>query len=232
MVLRAAALALLLAAPAAAETLRDAGQGWSAELEHADEAARWPALDAMLRDSARALLDDFAGEAAVTVGPDDRPWEFWLRDEVRFRSDRYVSVLRTLYVDTGGAHGMPAALALIWDETRRGEVALERLLDPVAAAEATTPALRDAVARDVHRGAIPESWAADVEAAIGPDALRNATLVPAAEAGRAAGLDVHFGPYAVGPYSAGMPTVRLGWAVFEGALTEEGRALFSGTAAE
>jgi hypothetical protein len=232
MVLRAAALALLLAAPAAAEVLRDAGEGWSAELEHADEAARWSALDAMLRDSARTLLDDFAAEASETVGPDDRPWEFYLRDELRFRSDRYVSVLRTLYVDTGGAHGMPAALALIWDETQRGEVALERLLDPVAAAQATTPALHDAIARDVHGGAIPEFWAADVEAAIGHDALRNATLVPATEPGRAAGLDVHFGPYAVGPYSAGMPTVRLGWEVFAGALTAEGRALFGGAAGE
>ena len=70
-----------------------------------------------------------------------------------------------------------------------------------------------------------------MEAAIGPDALRNATLAPSTEPGRAAGVDVHFGPYAVGPYSAGMPTVRLGWEVFAAALTPEGRALFGGTAA-
>lgn len=232
MVLRAAALALLLAGPAAAETLREAGEGWFAEIEHADALARWPALDARLRDAARALLDDFAAEAAEAVGPADRDWEFYLRDELRFASDRYVSVLRTLYLDTGGAHGMPAAIALIWDEAQRGEVALERLLDPLAAAAAVTPALHEAIARDVHGGAIPEFWATEVETAIGPDALRNATLVPSTEPGRAAGLDVHFGPYAVGPYSAGMPTVRLGWAVFEGALTEEGRALFGGAAAE
>jgi hypothetical protein len=224
-------VAALLAGSAAAESVTEAGDVWSAEIALSDEAARWPALDALLRDTARAALDDFAAEATETVQPGDRPWSLWIADEILFASDRHASVRRVTSFDTGGAHPNHAVAAQTWDATTGDFTGLDAWIDRAAAGPAIADRLRAEIARAVHGGTVDEFWKADVEAAIGPEGLAAVTLVPSTAAGRAAGIDVHFSPYEVGPYAAGTPVVRVDWRLFEGALTEEGRALFGGEAA-
>jgi len=230
MVVRALALALLLAGAAPAEPLRDAGERWSGELRFDDAAARWPALDALLRDSARETLDDFALEAEQSAEP-DRPWALWIVDTVGFAGEAWVSVLRVTSYDTGGAHPNHAVDALIWDVAAAAPAGLDRLVDLSRAGPAITAHLRAEIDRTVHGGAADDFWRADIDAATEAMALTAVSLAPSAEAGRAAGIVVHFSPYAVGPYAAGAPAIAVPWTLFRDALTAEGRALFGGSAA-
>ncbi len=231
MVLRALALACALAgAAAAAETVGDGGERWSGELRFDDAAARWPALDALLRDSARETLDDFALEAEQSAEP-DRPWALWIMDEITFAAEGWLSVLRVTSYDTGGAHPNHAVDALIWDLAAAAPAGLDRLIDLSRAGPAITAHLRAEIDRTVHGGAADNFWREDIDAATEAGALTAVSLAPSTEDGRAAGIVVHFSPYAVGPYAAGAPAIPVPWTLFGDALTAEGRALFGGSAA-
>lgn len=230
MVMRRLALALALASGAlAAEPLHlaESGAAWRATLDFAEEAARIPPLDEALRAEAARALDAFKAAAARNADA-TRPYTFALTDRAAFVSDRYVSVLRALESWTGGAHGTLSVEALTWDDRAGTAVTLDALVTPEGM-EAISAALRDGVAREVHGGQPPEPWRARILQATvaSPMRLTNFT-VAADEAGRPAGLDFHFNPYEVGPWSSGAPVVRAPLDSFADHLTPQGAALFGG----
>lgn len=184
-----------------------------------------PALQAFLRARADASLAAFRGWAAEAEP--ERPHQFSLVDEAAFASDRWISLRRDLWAYTGGAHGNAWIETTLWDVAAGGPVGLDALLTPDGLARLSAAA-RAAVAAEVWGGELDGFWREAVEAATAPAALVVFTLVPAERPGRAAGVDLLFAPYAVGPYAMGSHSVRIDRAAFAPFLTEAGRALFDG----
>lgn len=229
MVVRALALALALGGAAAAAAplhLAESGAAWSATLDFAEAAARFPPLDEALRAEAARALDAFKADAARNADA-NRPYTFALTDSAAFVSDRYVSVLRALESWTGGAHGSLSVEALTWDDSAGAAVTLDALVTPEGM-EAISAAVRAGVAREVHGGAVPDFWREPVLKATvaNPMRLKNFTVAADAE-GRPVGLDFHFNPYEVGPWSAGAPVIRAALDSFAEHLTAQGAALFA-----
>ncbi len=225
---RALALATaLLAGPAGAEPLHlaESGDTWRATIDFAAETVRIAPLHEALRAEAERALDAFKAEAARN-GDASRPYVFALTDRVAFASDRYVSMLRAVESWTGGAHGSLSVEALTWDDRDAAAVTLDALVTPEGM-EAISTALREAVARDVYGGETPEPWReAVVKATVAsPMKLANFTVTPGPD-GRPQGLDFHFNPYDIAPWSAGAPVVHAPLEAFAPHLTPQGAALF------
>ncbi|PKQ05040.1 MAG: hypothetical protein CVT71_02115 [Alphaproteobacteria bacterium HGW-Alphaproteobacteria-10] len=217
-----------MAAPAAADPLRitETAPLYQAEVRFSAAAAALPALDARLRADAATTLDAFKAWAANNDDP-ARPYDFVLEDAAAFVSARYVSLVRTVYFYTGGAHGNTGVQAMTWDAAAQDFVGIDAFVTAPQGLEALSRALRAAVADQVHGGAIDDFWRDSVDGATAPtqEALRNFTLVADAE-GRAAALDFHYAPYEVASYADGAPVIRVDLAVFAAHLTPEGAALF------
>jgi hypothetical protein len=229
----AGALVLAAGASAASEPVRSSGPNWSAEIAFAPEVADEPVLDARLRAEADAALAEFLGWAAADPQA-SHPYELAISDAVAFRADRWLSVARTTYAYTGGAHGNTSVSTVLWDRAAGAEAGIGALLADAAPGApglvALSEALRDGIAAEVYGGTVDDFWAADVIAATAPEAARLSTfaLVPSTEAGRAAALDFRFSPYEIAAYALGAPTVRVSWRVIEPFLSDDGRALFGG----
>jgi hypothetical protein len=214
--------ALLLAAgAAAADPVVEETPLYHAEISVVEIAD--PRLAARLRERAEAVFAEFRAWAEADAP--ERPYQFSLVDGVAFSSGAWISVRRDLWAYTGGAHGNPWIETTLWDAAAGRESGLDALLTPEGVA-ALSAAARAAVEAEVWGGAIDGFWIEAVDMATAPEALSVFTLVPADAPGRAAGLDLIFAPYVVGPYAMGVNNVRIGREVFAPHLTEAGRALF------
>jgi hypothetical protein len=147
---------------------------------------------------------------------------------------RYVSIVRTDYVYTGGAHPNTLIDTILWDEEAKKQISIRPFFKETADNGPTLKALRDAAVAAVkaekkERG-IDDSGEIDWYKSVEPALLRVGaiSLAPSTMAGKSAGLEFHYSPYAVGSYAEGSYAVFIPWKIFKEQLSPQGLAIFGG----
>jgi len=150
---------------------------------------------------------------------------------------RYVSIVRTDYVYTGGAHPNTDVDTILWDTEAKKQISVRPFFKETADNGPTLKALRAAAlaavkAEKKQRG-IDDAGSIDWYKGIEPTLLKvgAVSLAPSTVADKSAGLDFHYPPYAVGPYAEGPYTVFVPWETFKAYLSPQGLAIFAGNKA-
>jgi hypothetical protein len=149
-------------------------------------------------------------------------------------ADRYVSVTRTDFIYTGGAHPNTNIDTILWDDHARKRISIRPFFKETADNGPTLTALREAaiaaVKAEKKARKIDEPPGVEWYAEVRPTLLKvgAVTLAASTEAGKSAGLTFHYPPYAVGSYVEGSYIVSVPWQTFRPYLSKEGAALFGG----
>lgn len=159
----------------------------------------------------------------------NRPWE----SERSYTQSspvagRYVSVIRSDYNYTGGAHPNRANDTLLWDRQAGKMISIRPFFTELADGGPAMTAIRDAVVADLklekkqRDNDNPDMSLVD---ALEPKLLKigPVSLAPSTAAGKSSGLSFHYGPYAEGDYDAFVP-----WDKLKPYLSAEGSAIFGG----
>lgn len=227
-VIRAALLAGLLAAPAAAaaQTVIDLpGPPLRARVTLDPALAADPGLQGFLRAEAAETVAMWQDLARDRGGP----WWLVVTDRATHLSARYASVLRRTEAGTGSAPGMVALEGLT---VERGTGRLLRLDAFLAGPEggralaAIAEALATRIAEEAHGGKPSAQWRARIRAATRPDlaVLGNFTLESAADPARVDAIAFHFGSGEVAP---GPVSIRIPATVFARGLAPAARPVFA-----
>jgi hypothetical protein len=146
----------------------------------------------------------------------------------------YVSIVRTDYVYTGGAHPNTFIDTILWDDGAKKQISVRPFFKETADNGPTLKALRAAAiaavkAEKKERG-IDDSGTIDWYKGVEPTLLKvgAVSLAPSTIADKSAGLKFHYSPYAVGPYAEGPYTVFVPWETFKAYLSPQGLAIFAG----
>jgi hypothetical protein len=199
-----------------------------------------PQLAADSLAEGKKWLDKNAADAAGELKQDpqffkDGGWAFERKYAVRsVVADRYVSVLRSDYMDTHGAHPNSDINTILWDKAENKRISIRPFLNETADNGATMTAMRKAVIaalklekkkRDSEATAT-EEWLKGVEPKL--TRIGAAALAPSTEAGKSSGLIFYFPPYAVGPYAEGPYAAFVPWETLKPYLAPEGLRIFGG----
>ena len=199
-----------------------------------------PALAADCLAEGRKWMDKNAAEAAASRKQDPQmfrngAWTFERKYDVRSVVDgRYVSIVRSDYMDTGGAHPNSDVNTILWDSAASKRISIRPFFTETTDGGATMKAMVKAVLasltaekkkRDAGETADNE-WFKGVE----PKLLKigAVTLAPSTVSGKSSGLTFHYPPYAVGPYAEGEYVAFVPWETLKPYLTPEGAKIFGG----
>lgn len=198
------------------------------------------ALAADCLTEGKKWLDKNAVEAAAARKSDpqffrDGRWSFERKYETRsVVADRYVSVLRNDYMNTGGAHPNSDVNTILWDKAGKKRISIRPFFTETADNGATLKAMVKAIVASLKdektkRGAgetATDEWFKSVE----PRLLKigAVTLAPSTEAGKSSGLTFHYPPYAVGAYAEGEYVAFVPWETLKPYLAAEGARIFGG----
>jgi hypothetical protein len=178
-------------------------------------------------------------KASPDLFRDGRAWTFERSySRVSQVSGRYVSVVRTDYTYTGGAHPNADINTILWDDGIGKRISIRPFFKETADNGATMKALRAAaiaaVKADKKVRGIDDAGGIDWYKGIEPTLLKvgAVTLAASTESGKSAGLEFHYPPYAVGPYVEGSFVVFVPWQTFEPYLSPQGAATFAGDRAK
>jgi hypothetical protein len=198
------------------------------------------ALSADCLAEGKRWIDKNAADAAAARKQDpvlfrNGGWSFERKYSVRSVVDgRYVSIVRSDYMDTGGAHPNSDVDTILWDMIAQKRISIRPFFVETADNGPTMKAMRNGVVaslsiekkkRDTSETATAE-WYKGLE----PKLLKigAVTLAPSTEAGKASGLTFHYPPYAVGPYAEGQYVAFVPWESLKPYLTPEGLKIFGG----
>ena len=198
------------------------------------------ALSADCLAEGKKWMDKSAAEAEATRKQDPQlfregGWTFERRYNSRSLIDgRYASIVRSDYMDTGGAHPNSDVNTILWDSTADKRISIRPFFTETADGGATMKAMVKAVlasltaekkTRDAGESATNE-WFKGVE----PKLLKigAVTLAPSTVAGKSSGLTFHYPPTAVGPYAEGEYVAFVPWETLKPYLTPEGVKIFGG----
>jgi hypothetical protein len=175
------------------------------------EAAAVPAIAEKLggeMERSKADAVKLAGEdrkAAKANGFPFRGHSLQTSWETRAATPRFISLLGTSYVYTGGAHGMTGYTPLLWDKKTGQELDVEAMLtSPAALKQAVGKRFCDVLdtQRAQKRGEPVKRTGADDFTAC-PDMMKQA-IVPTSKEGRPVdSITIVIGPYEAGPYAEG-----------------------------
>ena len=199
-----------------------------------------PALAADCLAEGRKWMGKNAAEGAASRKQDpvmfrNGAWTFERKYDVGSVVDgHYVSIVRSDYADTGGAHPNSDVDTILWDATAKKRISIRPFFTETADNGPTMTAMRKAVIaslniekkkRDTSDTATAE-WYKGVE----PKLLKigAVTLAPSTEAGKSSGLTFHYPPYAVGPYAEGEYVAFVPWEALKPYLAPEGTKIFGG----
>ncbi len=166
----------------------------------------------------------------------DGAWSMERKYETRSVVDgHYVSIVRSDYMDTGGAHPNSDVNTILWDSAASKRISIRPFFAETADGGATMKAMVKAVLasltaekkkRDTGETATDE-WFRSVE----PKLLKigAVTLAPSTVAGKSSGLTFHYPPYAVGPYVEGEYIAFVPWETLKPYLAPEGAKIFGGS---
>jgi hypothetical protein len=165
----------------------------------------------------------------------DDAWAMDRKYETRSVVDgHYVSIVRSDYMDTHGAHPNSDVNTVLWDSTANKRISIRPFFTETADNGPTMTAMRKAVIasldiekkkRDASETATAE-WYKGVE----PKLLKigAVTLAPSTVSGKSSGLTFHYPPYAVGSYAEGEYVAFVPWETLKSHLTPEGARIFGG----
>jgi Protein of unknown function (DUF3298) len=199
-----------------------------------------PPLAADSLADGKTWLDKNAADAASELKQDpqffkDGGWAFERKYAVRsVVADRYVSVVRSDYMDTHGAHPNSDINTILWDKSESKRISIRPFFKETADHGATMTAMRKAVIaaltvekkkRDSESTPTDE-WLKGVEPKL--TRIGAVALAPSTEAGKTSGFIFYFPPYAVGPYAEGQYAAFVPWETLKPYLAPEGLRIFGG----
>ena len=199
-----------------------------------------PVLAADCLAEGKKWIDKQAADAASSRKTDPQlfqggGWSFERKYDIRsVVSDRYVSIVRSDYMDTHGAHPNSDVDTVLWDRTIKKRISLRPFFAETADNGATMQAMLKAVIgslkvekkkRDSSETATAE-WFKGLE----PKLLKigAVTLAPSTMSGKSSGLTFHYPPYAVGPYAEGEYVAFVPWETLKPYVSPEGAGIFAG----
>jgi hypothetical protein len=162
-------------------------------------------------------------------------WTFERKYAVRSVVDgRYVSIVRSDYTNTGGAHPNSDVDTILWDITARKRISIRPFFTDTADNGPGMKAMLKGVIASLNaekkkRGA-GDTATAEWYKSLEPKLLKigAVTLAPSAVTGKSSGLTFHYPPYAVGPYAEGEYVAFVPWETLKPYLSPEGTAIFAG----
>jgi hypothetical protein len=199
-----------------------------------------PALAADCLAEGRSWAEKNRAEAAAARKQDpamfrNGAWTVERKYEVRSMvAGRYVSIVRSDYGNTGGAHPNSDVDTILWDKITAKRISIRPFFKETADDGATLKALaKDLVAAlktEKSKRDIPEATDIDWYKGIEPKLLKlgAVTLAPSTDPTKSSGLTFHFPPTAVGPYAEGGYVAFVPWDILKPYLTTEGLAIFGG----
>ena len=145
-------------------------------------------------------------------------WTYERRYAVRsVVGDRYVSIVRSDYVDAHAAHPNTDVDTVLWDRAEKKRISIR----PFFTETADNGPTMDAMLRAIIAALKIEKKKRDVDDDPGIDFLQNlkpkligigaVSLAPSTEAGKSSGLTFHYPPYAVGSYAEGGYIAFVPW---------------------
>jgi len=174
-------------------------------------------------------------KSAPELFRDNRAWSFERSySRTSLVDGRYVSVVRTDYAYTGGAHPNTDIDTILWDDSVGKRISIRPFFKETADNGPTLKALRTAaiaaVKADKKARGIDDGGDIDWYKGVEPTLLKvgAVTLAASTEPGKSAGLDFHYPPYAVGPYVEGSFVVFVTWQTLKPYLSPQGSAIFAG----
>lgn len=202
------------------------------------------ALSADCLAEGRKWIEKNAADAAASRKQDpvlfrNGAWSFERRYAVRSVVDgHYVSIVRSDYMDTGGAHPNSGVDTIVWDASGKKRISIRPFFTETADNGPTMTTMLQAVIaslkiekkkRDATETANAE-WFKNLE----PKLLKigAVTLAPSSDLTKSSGLTFHYRPYAVGPYAEGEYVAFVPWEALKPFLTAEGARIFGGVRPE
>jgi len=162
-------------------------------------------------------------------------WSFERKYQVRSVVDgHYVSIVRSDYMDTGGAHPNSDVNTILWDTTAKQRISIRPFFTETADHGPTMRALLKVVIASLNvekkKRDSSETATAEWYKGLEPKLLKigAVTLAPSTDAGKSSGLTFHYPPYAVGPYAEGEYVAFVPWEALKPYLTPEGARIFGG----
>ena len=162
-------------------------------------------------------------------------WSFERKYALRSVTDgHYVSIVRSDYVNTGGAHPNSDVDTVLWDTTTKNRISIRPFFTETADNGPTMTAMRNGViaSLNIEKKKRDSTDTATVEwyKGLEPKLLKigAVTLAPSTEAGKSSGLTFHYPPYAVGTYAEGQYVAFVPWESLKPYLTPEGARIFGG----
>jgi hypothetical protein len=198
------------------------------------------ALSADCLTEGKKWIDKNAAQAEASRQQDpqlfrDGGWTFERKYTIRsVAGEHYISIVRSDYMNTGGAHPNTDVNTILWDTASKKRISIRPFFTETADNGPTMKAMRNGVIaslndekkkRDAGDTATAESYKS-----LEPKLLKigAVTLAPSTEAGQSSGLTFHYPPYAVGPYAEGRYVAFVPWETLKPYLTPEGTTIFGG----
>lgn len=200
-----------------------------------------PALAANCLAEGRKWIDKNAADAAKErkQEPDlfrNGGWGYERKYSVRsVVNDRYVSVVRDDYMNTGGAHPNSDVDTILWDKTAAKRISIRPFFAETAdngpMLKTTLKTIIASLTDEKKKRGAGETATSEWFKGLAPKLLKigAVTLAPSTEAGKSSGLTFHYPPYAVGAYAEGQYVAFVPWETLKPYLTPEGQAIFGGS---
>lgn len=198
------------------------------------------ALAADFLAEGRKWIDKNAAEAEASRKQDavlfrNGGWTFERKYDARSVVDgRYVSIVRSDYTNTGGAHPNSDVNTILWDSAANKRISIRPFFTETADNGPTMKAMVKAVIASLNaekkKRETGETATAEWYKNLKPTLLKigAVTLAPSTVVGKSSGLTFHYPPYAVGPYAEGSYIAFVPWETLKPYLAPEGAAIFGG----
>jgi Protein of unknown function (DUF3298) len=198
------------------------------------------ALSADCLAEGKKWIDKNAAEADASRKQDpqlfrDGGWTFERKYTVRSVTDgHYVSIVRSDYMDTQGAHPHLDVDTVLWDTAAKKRISIRPFFTETADNGPAMTAMLTAVIASLNvektKRDASETATAEWYRSLEPKLLKigAVTLAPSTVPGKSSGLTFHYPPYAVGPYAEGEYVAFVPWETLKPYLTPEGLRIFGG----
>ncbi len=198
------------------------------------------ALAANCLAEGKKWIDKSAADAAASRKQDpvlfrNGGWTFERKYAVRSVVDgRYVSIVRSDYVNTGGAHPNSDVETILWDNDANKRISIRSFFTETAdngpAMKAILKGVIESLNAEKKKRDAEDTATAEWYKGLEPKLLKigAVTLAPSTVAGKSSGLTFHYPPYAVGPYAEGEYVAFVPWESLKSYLTPAGAAIFGG----
>jgi hypothetical protein len=199
-----------------------------------------PALSADCLAEGKKWIDKNAAEASASRKQDpvmfrNGAWTFERKYTVRsVAGGQYVSIVRSDYMDTHGAHPNSDVDTILWDTAAKKRISIRPFFTETADNGPTMKAMLKGVIASLNiekkKRDTSETATAEWYKGLEPKLLKigAVTLAPSTETGKSSGLTFHYPPYAVGPYVEGQYVAFVPWESLKPYLTPEGTKIFGG----